>query len=180
MRQPAVIFDRDGTLFSVAHVAPATKDNDAWRNYNAALRFDAPVPIVAALFHSIRPGIAKIITSGRMEGDHPGDRHRRFAMQDSNYKHGIHPDRLLMREGGDTRPDSAVKQEILDRDILPYYNVVYAIDDRDQVVEMWRRNGIPVLQVKDPGVLPPIVGDRTSLTIIKFDNKWSDHHACVS
>ncbi len=158
MKEDAVVFDRDGTLASVAHCAPGTNDSGAWRNYNSALRFDAPVPVVAALLRSIRPGITRIMTSGRMEGDWPGDRRRRFAMQDWLVKHDLPIDVLFMRAGGDTRRDSIVKREIYERDIEPFYNVLYVIDDREQVVEEWKAIGLPVLQVCDPDILPPITG----------------------
>ena len=39
-----------------------------------------------------------------------------------------------------------VKKEILDRDILPRWDVLFAIDDRQQVVDMWRANGVTCLQ----------------------------------
>lgn len=156
MKQQAVIFDRDGTLASVAYAAPADKSAASWANYNAALPFDAPVPAVVGLFHSIRPGIARIMVSGRAAGDHPGDRRRRFAMQDWNAKHGLDFDLFLQRQGGDQRRDSIVKDEILVNDILPRFDVVFAIDDRPQVIDVWRAHGIPVLPVVDPGIAPSI------------------------
>lgn len=58
MLQPCVIFDRDGTLYSVD--GPTDNNNQSWANYNARIRFDAPVPIVHALWHAIRPGIARV------------------------------------------------------------------------------------------------------------------------
>lgn len=159
MKQPAVIFDRDGTLASVAHVAPEDRSESSWAAYNAALRFDAPVPVVAGLFRSIRPGVAKIITSGRAEGDHPGDRHRRFAMKDWLSKFDLAPDMLLMREGGDRRRDSIVKAEMYRNEIEPHFDVQFVVDDRPQVVEAWGELGLDVLRVEDPGVVPPIYGD---------------------
>lgn len=52
-------------------------------------------------------------------------------------------DHLLMRKEGDYRKDSIIKEEILHNYILPNYNVLYAIDDRLQVVkDCWFKNGI--------------------------------------
>lgn len=156
MKPPAVIFDRDGTLASVAYCAPTTKDSGAWANYNAALRFDAPVPAVAALLRSVRPGVTRIMTSGRMGGDHPGDRRRQFAMQDWLAKHDLPIDLLLMRDGGDHRVDSVVKRQMyLDR-IAPFYDVRLVVDDRPSVCDMWRDLGLHVIQVVDPDIQPPI------------------------
>lgn len=159
MRKDAVIFDRDGTLASVAFVAPDDRTDSSWRNYNAALRFDAPVPIVVGLLRSIRPGIVRIMTSGRAEGDRAGENFRRMAMLDWLHKHDLPIDVLFMRKGGDQRKDSIVKREIYERFIEPHYNVLYVIDDRQQVVDEWRAIGLPVLQVKDPGIMPPIWGE---------------------
>lgn len=157
MKQPAVIFDRDGTLASVAYIAPTDRADSSWRQYNLALPFDAVVPIVAGLLRSVRPGITRIMTSGRAEGDWPGDRRRKFLMQGWLDKHELPIDLLLMREGGDQRRDSIVKAEIYHRDIEPFYDVLFVVDDRPQVVETWRELGLPVLQVTDPGIMPPIV-----------------------
>lgn len=54
---------------------------------------------------------------------------------------------LLMRAVGDNRKDSIVKREIFDR-IRHKFNVRFVLDDRDQVVEMWRDElGLTCMQV---------------------------------
>jgi hypothetical protein len=156
-RIPAVIFDRDGTLASVDYIAPHGSDNgEAWRQFNLALPFDAPVPVVEALLRSIRPGVVRIMTSGRMAGDFPGDQRRWWQLWNWLGKHDLPIDRLIMRRGGDTRLDSVVKREMYEEQIAPRYDVRFVVDDRQQVVEMWRDLGLHVMQVTDPGILPPI------------------------
>lgn len=150
-RQPAVIFDRDGTLASCP-LRPEDRSKSSWAAFNAALVFDPVVPVVAGLLRSIRPGVARIMTSGRAAGDHAGDLSRRFAMRDWIAKHDLPIDLLLMREGGDQRRDSVVKAEIYERDIAPFYDVRFAVDDRPQVLEVWESFGIPVLRVSDPDI----------------------------
>lgn len=54
---------------------------------------------------------------------------------------------LYMREAGDSRPDWIIKNEIYDREIIPNYDILCVLDDRDQVVRHLRRRGIRVLQV---------------------------------
>jgi hypothetical protein len=149
MRQPAVIFDRDGTLASCP-LRPTDRTNASWAAFNAAMVFDPIVPTVVGLLQSVRPGVARIMVSGRAAGDWPGDRRRRFQMGDWIAKHDLPIDHLFMREGGDFRQDSEVKHEILHRDILPHFDVLFAVDDRPQVIDVWRTHGIPVLQVRDP------------------------------
>jgi len=53
---------------------------------------------------------------------------------------------LLMRKDGDYRADYIVKQEILDNRI-DKDKVLFVLDDRQQVVDMWRRNGLVCFQV---------------------------------
>lgn len=161
----AIIFDRDGTLAAV-HNGPSHSVTDTgdyrrasdsdWAQFNASIRFDAPVPEVVALLRSVRPGVVRIMVSGRAEGGHPGDRRLRFAMQDWIDKYELPIDLLIQREGGDKRLDSVVKEDILVNKILPFYNPVVAVDDRPAILEVWKKFGIHTIQVFNPGTLPPI------------------------
>lgn len=54
---------------------------------------------------------------------------------------------LFMRAAKDFRKDSIVKYELFDQHIRPYYRVEFVLDDRDQVVKMWRDLGLTCLQV---------------------------------
>ena len=158
-KAPAIIVDRDGTLASVAHVAPTTRDRDAWREYNAALPFDAPVPNVVNMLNWARrtlPDVTIIMTSGRAAGDFPGDIRRKRHMEGWIAKHRLPIDVLHMREGGDQRRDSIVKAEMFHSFIADKFDVLPVIDDRPQVCDLWRDLGLPLIQVKDPGILPPI------------------------
>jgi len=64
-------------------------------------------------------------------------------------KHGIKHYGLFMRPTGDFREDSIVKEEIYRKEILEKVNVKFVLDDRDRVVEMWRRLGLTCLQVAE-------------------------------
>lgn len=160
-RQPAVIFDRDGTLASVAHVAPTDlRSSSQWRDFNAAMPFDAPVPAVADMLRAVPAGVTRIMTSGRSQGDHVGDRRRLFQMRDWLAKHDLPIDLLVMRPAGDMRSDDVVKRAMFHQIIAPRFDVQYVVDDRPQVVDMWRSLGLRVVQVQDPGILPPIASQR--------------------
>lgn len=55
---------------------------------------------------------------------------------------------LFMRSKQDHRKDSIVKQELFSEHILGKYYVDLVVDDRQQVVDMWRRTlGLPCIQV---------------------------------
>jgi predicted kinase len=61
----------------------------------------------------------------------------------------IYYDHLYMREAGDMRKDSIIKRELFDKHIHDTFNVQFVLDDRNQVVQMWRDMGLKVLQVAD-------------------------------
>jgi hypothetical protein len=65
------------------------------------------------------------------------------------WRNNIFPDRLFMRQGGDYREDSIVKQEILEKIIEAYglNSISFVVDDRPRVVAMWRRFGLTVYPV---------------------------------
>jgi len=55
---------------------------------------------------------------------------------------------LFMRATGDNRKDSIVKKELFEQHVRGQYYVDLVIDDRDQVVRMWRKElGLTCLQV---------------------------------
>lgn len=57
--------------------------------------------------------------------------------------------KLWMRSEGDKRKDVIIKQEIYEREIEGKYNVLCVFDDRDQVVEFWRSQGLTCFQVAE-------------------------------
>ena len=59
--------------------------------------------------------------------------------------HEIH-----MRHSGDYRPDWIVKNELFQEHVAGKYNVHLVLDDRDQVIDLWRRKlELPTWQVAD-------------------------------
>jgi hypothetical protein len=57
--------------------------------------------------------------------------------------------RLVMRKHEDNRPDNVVKLEIFNQLYRDEFNVKLVLDDRDQVVRMWRSLGLTCLQVAE-------------------------------
>lgn len=161
-RRPAVLFDRDGTLASVAWCAPVDRrDSEQWRRFNALLGLDPVVPEVAALWRSVRPGVAKLVLSGRMGGDRAGDTSRYWKLRAWFERHGLEPDLFACREGGDFRRDTVVKRELYERWIEPVYDVRVAVDDRPEVCDLWEELGVGcVVRVRDPGLEPPLVSSE--------------------
>lgn len=55
---------------------------------------------------------------------------------------------LFMREDKDDRKDSIVKKEIFEKNIKDKFNIKFVLDDRNQTVDMWRKElGLTCLQV---------------------------------
>ncbi len=63
-------------------------------------------------------------------------------------KYSIPYHRLWMRKTKDFRKDAIIKKEIFDAEIAGKYFIEFVLDDRDQVVEMWRKElHLPCFQV---------------------------------
>ena len=73
----------------------------------------------------------------------------RHETEDWLHKYHIHYDYLYMRTAGDMRKDSIIKRELFDANVKGVYNVLFVLDDRNQVVEMWRDLGLTCLQVAE-------------------------------
>ncbi|QOI67519.1 polynucleotide kinase [Streptomyces phage Beuffert] len=62
-------------------------------------------------------------------------------------KHFVPWDALFMRPEKDMRKDSIVKHELFWAHVAPFYNIQTVLDDRKQVVDMWREIGLTCFQV---------------------------------
>lgn len=150
------ICDIDGTLADVEHRRHfvSTKPRN-WPAFWAAADGDTPiVPVVETVKALMFAGHRMVLSSGRQEQE-------RAQTSAWLLKHcGIHVfnDRvdaimfkpqveMFMRHTGDNRPDYVVKEEMLEFMHRRGYNPALAIDDRQQVVDMWRKNGIRCAQV---------------------------------
>ncbi|MFJ8309951.1 MULTISPECIES: AAA family ATPase [unclassified Streptomyces] len=61
--------------------------------------------------------------------------------------HEVPYDELWMRAAGDGRRDDIVKAELFDAHVRHRFHVRVSLDDRDRVVAVWRRIGLPTWQV---------------------------------
>lgn len=138
-----VVVDMDGTLADCSHrIHHVTGGNHDWDAFESKALDDAPRMAIVGLVDTFkREGFKILIVSGR-QIDRAGKNTVQWL---ENY--GIPYEHIFMRNGGDNRQDAIVKQEILDK--LPKDQILYVLDDRNQVVEMWRKNGLTCLQVAD-------------------------------
>jgi len=144
-----IICDLDGTLANCEHRVHYVRDKPKnWDMFYAGIRKDeinVPVLFVLDALLNREPVPFKIIfCSGRP------DRCREDTVWWLREYCGFGSDDyiLLMRKDGDHRADYIVKQEILDQHI-DKERVMFVLDDRQQVVDMWRRNGLTCFQVAE-------------------------------
>ncbi len=135
----AVIFDLDGTL--ALHVARGPYELDK-------LSTDEPNPMVVEYVKMLHQAGYTIITvSGRESGTKEDSMCYYEATKKWMDSFSIPWEMHIQRNQGDTRKDDVVKEELFWNCIAPYYDVKLAVDDRNQVVEMWRRIGLECWQV---------------------------------
>lgn len=129
----AVVVDLDGTLALAVNRGPFDWQHVASDVVNAPIR-----DLVVMLREQ---GYAILIVSGRSD-------ECREATEVWLAEHLGPVDLLLMRRAKDFRKDVVVKREMFEGSIVKDYDVVYAFDDRDQSVDLWRNElGVTTLQV---------------------------------
>lgn len=133
-KTPAILFDLDGTVALMNGRDPY--------NSNACIEDLPNMPVIImikALMYSY-PKCTFIAVSGREDRAW----YKTLMWLDD---FDIAPNFLMMRKTGDGRSDDIVKEEIYIEEIKPNYNVIFVVDDREQVVSMWRQHGLSVFQV---------------------------------
>lgn len=157
--RPWVIFDLDGTLADITHrlgyikpPIPKMLTHDTlldehdfkpdWPSFNAACTYDDLKPRIAELllsFHKMHRKIA--IFTGR-------DETYQQPTKEWLLKKNIHWDLLVMRPAKDYRVDHIVKKEMFNKHFTKE-DIWLVVDDRDQVVKMWRELGLTTLQCQN-------------------------------
>lgn len=143
MRHPPVIlFDIDGTLADIQHRRSFLEsEKPDWKSFNAAMGNDALNHAVAELYKILwnSGNYEVILVTGRTDDF-------RELTKKWLQAHNIPFKTLLMRSKNDYRADHIIKEEILQALLNKGKVIAFAVDDRQQVVDMWRRNGITCFQ----------------------------------
>lgn len=135
----AILVDMDGTLALLNGRSPYDETR--------VLQDRPNLPVIMAVMAAYWAGDRIIVMSGRTAGCRRDtlewiDVHLSDPCDVPVPIEGLH-----MRAEGDQRPDSVVKSELFDKHIRGRYNIRYVLDDRDQVVKLWRSMGLPCFQV---------------------------------
>ncbi|MBR8829004.1 MAG: AAA family ATPase [Gomphosphaeria aponina SAG 52.96 = DSM 107014] len=129
----ALIVDMDGTLAIFHDRSP----------YDVSkCEQDLPNQPVLDTVHKWQESTKIIIVSGRTDDG-------KTLTENWLAKYGVKYSALYMRKTGDMRKDSIIKEEIYHKYIEGKYNIRFILDDRNQVVEMWRSLGLTVFQVAE-------------------------------
>lgn len=147
----AIIVDIDGTLANIDHRLGFvnTKDTDSektqkadWKNFFKNIPGDSVNEWCREIMEAMRIRYEIVLCSGRPD-DYKRDTKTWLE------EHHVFYDALYMRARGDFRRDDVIKQQILDFELLPRYNILMCIDDRKNVTDMWRKNGLTCLQCQE-------------------------------
>lgn len=158
----AIMCDLDGTLAIIGDRSPYdaagcdVKDKPNW-------------PVIKAVLAMHAQGVKVLFMSGRDQKYRPETERfiEKYCVRKNNenfFENGklisvVEPISYELHMRGETAPDpekmdrrkdSIVKKELFDKYVVGKYHVLFVLDDRDQVVNEFRRMGLTVFQVS-PG-----------------------------
>lgn len=132
----AIIVDIDGTIAKMVDRSPYD-----WMRVSEDQPVEAVITAVRdaarnrhIIFMSGRDASCREITNQWL--------HRYVGLPSAFYE-------LFMRPEGDNRRDDIVKLELFNTHVRNDFNVKYVLDDRAQVVRMWRKLGLTCMQVAE-------------------------------
>jgi phosphoglycolate phosphatase-like HAD superfamily hydrolase len=142
-----VIVDIDGTIADnsnrIHHIKKEKKD---WTSYKNNLHQDKVHTDIVFILHCLKmAGCRLVLCTGRDEEE----RSSTVQWLKNNYLDDLF-EKLYMRQSRDYRPDVIIKKELLDDIKKDGYEPTIVFEDRDGVVNMWRKEGLRCLQVQ-PG-----------------------------
>lgn len=139
-KKKAIIVDLDGTLADIRvrlkHLEGKKKD---WKSFNKTIETDEIHEWCREILVRFADDHKIIIVSGRVED----------LMEETETwleKYEVPYDELYLRASKDHRPDTVVKLEIYKEFIKDRFHIVFVLEDRQKVVDMWRGEGLIVLQ----------------------------------
>lgn len=146
MKQDVILVDMDGTLCDIDHRLHFIEGDDKdFRAFYAACDKDGINTWCLFLIKALLKDdyIVTLLTARSKEVE--GKTHKWLGnIFDMDH------DRIVLamvREEGDYTPDFRLKRDYLLK--LGKERILFAVDDRNQVVKMYREEGIPVLQCAD-------------------------------
>jgi predicted secreted acid phosphatase len=139
MKKEIVIFDIDGTLADVSErIHHLQKKPKNWDAFFREMAQDQAIRSMVRLCNILyQAGVRIVLCSGRSE------EHRTETVQWLK-KERVKYHELRLRPDGDRRSDVTVKREMLTG--IDKSNILFVVEDRTRVVQMWREEGLVCLQ----------------------------------
>jgi FMN phosphatase YigB (HAD superfamily) len=139
MDEEIVIFDIDGTLANVSErIHHLQKKPKNWKAFFRRMAQDKAIKSLVRLCNILySSGVRIVLCSGRSE-EHRSETVKWLTKQ------GVKYHELRLRRDGDRRSDVIVKREMLAG--IDKTKVLFVVEDRSRVVQMWRSEGLVCLQ----------------------------------
>lgn len=139
----AIIVDLDGTLCNLDHRLKYLHDEKNNKGlFFSSIAEDKLNVWCKEIIERFKHDHAIVLVTGRSSTHY-------FVTLDWLKSHDIKFNWLFMRSENDNRSDSVVKKQIFDMHIKEYFDILFVVDDRKKVVDMWRSIGLTVLQCAD-------------------------------
>jgi phosphoglycolate phosphatase-like HAD superfamily hydrolase len=140
-----VVFDVDGTIANNDHRRLwLDREHKNWKRYNEGMAEDGVYHDIVHLMSQLSYNNKVILCTGREYTYHDVTRDWLRRNDISEYVHSMY-----MRPAGDYRSDAIVKVELLERITADHARPWLWVDDRQQVVDAIRAQGVRVLQVAE-------------------------------
>jgi hypothetical protein len=139
----AVVVDIDGVVSDAStrqHFLNNPEGVRDWEGFFGTVGEDRPLTAVPALLHLLDPALTVILLSGRPAWVLERTR-------DWLERHGIRWDQLVMREGDDFMEPASFKRDVVCALRAVGWEIVFAVDDNDGIVQMFVDENIPALYV---------------------------------
>lgn len=136
-----IILDLDGTTFDCSHRLHYLDHKD-WGSFFRNIPYDPVIEHMKTVVHALRThGLAIVVVTARPEDEC-------YDMTLTQLEEsGIEYDALYMRKKGDYSKDTVAKKGMLDQLMFDGFYPILAFDDKNNICEMFRENGIPAFQV---------------------------------
>ena len=142
------IFDIDGTLANVEHrIHHIQSKPKNWNKFFENMEKDLPIKATCEICVMMINGVWQnvVFCTGRNE------KYRKVTLKwlQTNVHWDISTYQLYMRPDNDNRHDYIVKEELLAQIRADGHKPIAVFEDRQQCVDMWRRNGLVCYQVSE-------------------------------
>lgn len=148
-KPPCIGVDLDGTLCNIDHrlhfvQGPGKKD---WKNFLYNIPGDSINEWCDKLIYAMYLAGNKIVYCSGRGSEYRGQTKR--WLEENEMFGFCDQTHLYMRERGDHRADTIIKEILLDFEILTRFTPIFFVDDRPSVCRMWRSRGFNCLQIQE-------------------------------